>query len=224
MERVFGAGILSCMLIGSVYAEGLLYDPEPPTDSAYVRVMAVSGSEPMNVQVDGKARGSRLEQGMPSDYMVIPAGKHTLLLSTADHHEAKYKATLDVIAGRAMTVAFTSEDANAAPQLFEDHANANKLKAVLAVYSFVPEMAGLDIRSADGKVSVFKALSPGAMRTITVNPIKIKLGAFQGTRSLATMSLDMAPGGTYSIILLPAPHDGLRAQVVQNKVERYTGR
>ncbi|MDD4977801.1 MAG: alginate O-acetyltransferase AlgF [Gallionella sp.] len=224
MQRVFGAGILFCILMGSAYAQGLLYDPEPPTDSAYVRVIAVSSREAMNVQVDGKARGSRIEQGMPSDYMVIPAGKHTLILSTADHHEPKYTATLDVIAGRAMTVAFTSEDAKVAPQLFEDHANANKLKAVLAVYPLAQGMAGLDIRSADGKVSVFKALVPGAMRTITVNPIKIKLGAFQEALSLATMSLDMAPGGTYSIMLLPAPHDGLKAYVVQNKVERYTGR
>lgn len=224
MQRVFGAGILSCILMGSAYAEGLLYDPEPPADSAYVRVMAVAAREAMNVQVDGKVRGARLENGMPGDYMVLAAGKHTIVLSTADHHEAKYTANLDVIAGRAMTVAFTSSDAQAAPQLFEDHANSNKLKAVLAVYPLAPQLAGSDIRSADGKVSVFKALAPGVMRTITVNPVKITLGAFQEARSLATMSLDMVPGGTYSIMLLPAAHNGVRAQVVQNKVERYTGR
>lgn len=224
MIRSFAAGMLSCWLLGFAYAESLLYDPEPPADSAYVRVMAVAANQALTVQVDGKPRGSRLERGVPSDYMVIPAGKHAITLFAAGHREAKYSATLDVIAGRAMTVAFTSEDGKVPPQLFEDHANANKLKAVLAVYPLAPRFAALDIRSADGKVSVFSGLAPGAMRTISVNPVKIMLAAFQESRSLASLSLDMAPGGTYSILLLPAPHDGVRAQVVQNKVERYTGK
>lgn len=224
MVRGLVVGVLSCLLMNSAYAEGLLYDPEPPADSAYVRVMVVAASEALTVQVDGKPHGAHLERGAPSDYMVIPAGKHAITLSAVGHHEAQYAATLDIIAGRAMTVTFSAMDAKAPHLLFEDHANANKLKAVLAVYPLAPRAAALDLRSADGKVSVFNGLTPGVMRTITVNPVKITLAVFQKAHSLTTLSLDMAPGGTYSIMLLPAPHDGVRAHVVQNKVERYTGK
>lgn len=224
MKRVCSAGILSCVMLGSAQAQGLLYDPEPPADSAYVRVMAVSEGDAMQIAVDGKSRGARLQHGVPSDYMVIPAGKHTVSLSAAGRADAKYTADLAVIAGRAMTVAFNADDTKAAPAVFEDHANSNKLKAVLAVYPFAPKAATVDISTADGKVSVFKGLVAGTMRNLVVNPIKIKLGAFHDGKNLAMMSLDMEPGGTYSILLLPAAHDGVSAQVVQNKVERYTGR
>lgn len=224
MKRVFSAGVWLCVLVGSVHAQGLLYDPEPPADSAYVRVLAVSEQQAMQVAVDGKPRGGKLQQGMPGDYMVIPAGRHTISLSAGGDSATRYKTDLTVIAGRAMTVAFDADDAKAAPAVFEDHANANKLKAVLAVYPLAPQAAAVDISSADGKVSVLKGLVPGTMCNITVNPIKIELAAFRAGKSLATMGLDMEAGGTYSILLLPAPHDGVRAQVVQNKVERYTGR
>lgn len=222
METWLWAGVLSVLLMGSSDAETLLYDPEPPADSAYVRVIAVAAGEALTVQVDGKVRGARLMPDVAGDYMVIAAGKHVITLSASGHREAQYSTTLDVSAGHAVTLAFTPEDAK--PVLFEDHANANKLKAVLAVYQLNTQFGSLDIRSADGKVSVFSGLAPHTMRTLTVNPVKITLAAFREARSLASMPLDMAAGGTYSILLLPAPHDGLRVQVVQNKVERYTGK
>lgn len=232
LARVFHCLVLTALLIGlaqSLRAQptGLLYDPEPPSDSAYVRILLASRGAPVDVLVDGRVRVHKLGPGRASDYLVLTAGKHQLAIHPTGKSVAQVSTTLDVVQGRAMTVAFTTLSANATPILFEDKANSNKLKALLAVYHLDAKAGVLDVLTVDGKTQVFSGLAYGTSRAIPVNAISIELMATKtgDKRALASTALAMAQGGTYSVLLLPAAAgDKLQALAQQNKIERYTGK
>ena len=204
---------------------GLLYDPEPPADSAYVRAIHASSDGDVDVLVDGKVRIKKLAAGGASDYMVLSAGKHTVAVHSAGKSVALLTISLEVVRGRAMTVAFTSLKANAAPVIFEDKANSNKLKALLAVYHLEPKTGSLDIFTADGATKVFNGLAYGVPASIQVNPITIDLIAVKSgdMESLTKTTLVMNQGGTYSVLLLPGVKGKLTSRAFLNKTERFTG-
>jgi hypothetical protein len=100
------------------------------------------------------------------------------------------------------------------------------LKAILSVYQLKSNFKDVDVLSADGKIKVFANVVAGSSKSIVVNPVSIDLVATKSgeKESLAQAKLAMTPGGAYSLLLLPNEHGGLNAKVVQNKVERYTGK
>lgn len=205
---------------------GLLYDPEPPVDSAYVRVVLASPSSVVDVLVDGRVRVKSLASGEASEYLVLAAGKHTFAVHATGKATAYFSTTFDVVRGKAMTLAFTTLRADTAPVVFEDKANSNKLKALLAVYNLDAKTEALDVLTADGNTKVFTGIAYGKSASIPVNPISIDLIAVKIGDKVpqVRVSLAMAQGGTYSIFLLPSGNGKLIAQAVQNKIERYTGK
>ena len=125
-----------------------------------------------------------------------------------------------------MTVAFTTLLSDAVPIFFEDKANSNKLKSMLAVYNLDSKSGPLDLLTADGNTKVFVGVAHGTPASIQVNPISVELiAAKPGDKTpLARTSLAMTQGGTYSIFLLPIEGGKLSALAAQNKTERYTGK
>jgi len=213
------------LLFVSVQAQqptGLLYDPEPPVDSGYVRVMLTVDKSKVSVVVDDKLRVPSLEKDQVSDYMVMGAGKHQIELLAAGKTIAS--VALEVVRGSAVTVAFTSSDA--APEVFVDKTSTNKLKAVLSVYQLASKKEALDVLTHDGATKVFSGLTYGKSGAMQVNPISVALIATksEAKTSLASFSLTMTQGGAYSVFLLPTKSEKVAAVVVQNKIERYTGK
>ena len=200
-----------------------LYDPEPPANSAYVRLIHSSNDGALDVLVNGKARISALTRGIASDYMVLPAGSHQLELRQGGKSR---KMPLEVQGAHALTLAFANLAGNSKPQIFEDKTIANKLKATLSVYHLHPSIDAVDITTADGKLTVFPALAAGATAVRAVNPIEIELVAQKSENRmlLARTKLALTPGGSYSIFLLPDTGGKMIALSQQNKVERYTGK
>lgn len=226
LDLALGVLLLCLSHVTAAQSTGLLYDPEPPADSAYVRVLLASRGEAVNIEVDGKSRISKLGAGEASDYMVLTAGKHVIAVSSVGKPTAHVSATIDVVRGRAITVAFPALKADAAPVIFEDKANSNKLKALLAVYHLDPKSGALDVLTADGSVKVFSGVAYGASASLQVNPISIDLIATTAGDKVpkGRVSLAMAQGGTYSVILLSAEGGKLVVRALQNKIERYTGK
>lgn len=221
------AVLLLCLnLAASAQSTGVLYDPEPPADSAYVRVIVTSREASVDVMVDGHPRIRKLGGAEASDYMVLAAGKHTIALHPAGKATAYLSTTIDVARGRSMTLAFTTLQANTVPVIFEDKANSNKLKALLVVYHLDAKAGPLDLLTADGNTKVFSSLVFGTSSAIQVNPITIELVAVKtGDKTpKARTSLTMTQGGTYSVLLLPGEGGTLLARTTQNKIERYTGK
>lgn len=225
--RMVLAAVLACLgLAAMAQPTGLLYDPEPPLDSAYVRVVLASRDGVVDVLVDGRPRVRKLGAGEASEYMVLAAGQHSISVHPAGKPKAYLTTTLDVVRGRAMTVAFPALQADAAPVVFEDKANSNRLKALVAVYHLDAKLGPLDVLTADGNTKVFSGVTYGVAASIQVNPISIELIATKvGEKSpQARTSLAMTQGGTYSILLLPGEGGKMNARAMQNKIERYTGK
>lgn len=224
-RRVTAFAVAALALATSARGElnGLLYDPQPPASSAYVRVINAA-PDAIDVAVDGKARVTALPTGEASDYLVLPAGKRVLSVSAGK--SSKRDMALEIAEGRAITVAVRALASDAKPWIFEDKANTNKLKAVVAVYYLADKGAPIDVGTADGTVKVFTAIAPGSSTGRAVNPIKVDLVATAAGAAapLARASLSMAPGGTYSVVLYPSAKGELAAHAMLNKVERYTGR
>lgn len=205
---------------------GRLYDPEPPVDSAYVRVLVVGQAGAVNAAVDGKRRVMQLANATPSDYLVLPAGKHLLTIHAVGKDKLLVSTPLEVVAGRAMTVAYASLQPGTSPQIFEDKANSNKLKALVAVYHMDSKIGPLDVLSADGKTKVFSSVQFGQTASIQVNPINIELMLTKPAEknALVHTPLSMTQGGTYSLVVSAGVGGKLVARSFLNKIERYTGK
>lgn len=202
-----------------------LYDPQPPADSGYVRVLLGGTQGAVEIHVDGKSRLANLALGEPSDYMVLSAGKHQLTIKGKGKLPS-IDVPLDVVAGRALTVALTTLQPNSKPLLFEDKSNANRLKAILAVYHLDGTGGQFDVLSADGNTKVFSKIAASTSASLAVNPLTIDLitTKVDDKTALATASLAMAQGASYSIVLLSAEGGRVSMKSYANKVERYTGK
>jgi hypothetical protein len=204
---------------------GRLYDPEPPVDSAYVRVILTSDLGKMAISVDGKVRANTVTSPQSSDYMVISAGKHQIELQSSSKSIKKITLSLDIIQGRALTIVFTSDNATEPPWILEDKSGSNKLKAMLSIYQFASKTMPLDISTGDGKTKVFTNLTYGKSAALAVNPISTELLIQSNGVStvLGNINISMTQGNSYSIILIPDKNKNVKPLVVQNKIERYTG-
>jgi len=221
-RRVIVAWVGFFLASAQAQQAGLLYDPEPPVDSGYVRVMSSVDMRIVSVVVDDKVRVSSLAKDQVSDYMVMGAGKHQIELMAAGKNISS--VTLDVARGSAVTIVFTASET--APQVFVDKTSTNKLKAMLTVYQLASKTEPLDVLTSDGATKVFSGLAYGKSGAMQVNPISVTLIASKtgAKASLASASLTMTQGGAYSVFLLPAKNDKVAAVLVQNKIERYTGK
>ena len=224
-----GLSLLMVFLSFLVMAQptGLLYDPEPPVDSAYVRVILASpAGGGVDVLVDGRVRVEKLASGKPSDYLVLAAGKHAVALHVPGKPAAHLSTTFDVLRGKAITLAFATLSADSVPVAFEDKANANKLKALLTVYNLDAKAGDIDVLTADTNTKVLTGIAYGKSASIPVNPISIDLIAVKIGDKVppSRISIAMIQGGTYSIFLLPGKDAKSNAQTVENKIERFTGK
>lgn len=222
---LFAFALMCLTLTSMAQPAGLLYDPEPPADSAYVRVIHVSRESAVDVLVDGRVRVRKLASGDASDYLVLKAGQHTVALRPAGKTVPTMTTNIEVVRGRAITVAFTTLKSDVAPVLFEDKANSNKLKALLAVYHLEPKIGSIDVTTANGATKVFTGLIYGAYASIQVNPISIDLIAVKSDGKVAQTkaSLAMSQGGSYSIFILPGLENKTISKIVQNRIEKLSG-
>lgn len=206
---------------------GGLYDPEPPPDSAYLRIVVVGTKAALDVSVDGKKRGIQIQDGVVSDYLILPHGQRTITLASVGGGASANSFSLEVPKGKAITLAYDGFKTDTKPRVFEDKSNTNKLKSQLSAYNLDPKAGALDVTTADGATRVFTNLSFGASNSIQVNPISVDLTAMksgEAAKLLATpASLSMTQGASYSVFFVPDGKGGTSARTIQNKTERYSG-
>lgn len=219
--------LLIALLSGSaalVYAQptGLLYDPEPPVNSGYVRVMSLADTSKMSVLLDGQPRVPSLPKQQPSEYLVVAAGQHQLELVAG--RKLVFSTVLNIVRGTFVTVIFVPGGKD--PLVFTDKINTNKLKSLLTIYQLTDKSEAVDVLTSDGTIKVFSGLTYGKSNTIQVNPISTELRAIaSGTQtSLVLVALSMTQGGAYSVFLYSLPNNKMAALVAENKTERYSGK
>ncbi len=218
--------ILAAMPAAVAQTSTGLYDPEPPVDSAYVRVLQVADLGPMQLVVDGKTRVHAVAAHQVTDYLVLSAGMHQLALQAPGADTPWNTITLDVVQGRAMTVVFVAARGGTPPFVLTDKTGTNKLKAMIGVYQLASQQKNLDVLTADGKTKVFDHLTYGTSAYLAVNPIttQLQIQSKGDAHVLGQAEVAMTQGGAYSIFILPGKKGNVKIAVMQNKVERYTGK
>lgn len=196
-----------------------LYDPQPPANAAYVRVIVGGGAPEFDVWVDKKPRLSKLAASIPSAYMVLPAGSHEISVQAG---KQQVPVSIDAQASRSLTVLIPSLGAGSKPVVIEDKVNSNRLKSIISAYQ-LGSSDSLDVWTADGSTQVFKSLQMGGSAALVVNPISLEfhVTAAANKTPLATGKLDMAPGGAYSVVITGGKPGELKVQTHANTVERY---
>jgi len=226
LSSAFMASLLCLSPAAHSQPTGLLYDPEPPADSGYVRVIHTGRSDAMDVSVDGGIRVRSLPSNKFSDYLVLKAGKHALSIHPAGKPAARLPTTIDVAAGRALTLALTALGSDKAPIVLEDKLSSNKLKAQLAIYHLDGNAGALNILTADGKTQVFSNANFGTTASVQVNPISVDLIAARAGEKTpqARTSFSMTQGDSYSLLIFSSNEKKLTLKITQNKTERYIGK
>ena len=210
--------------VAMAQSTGRLYDPEPPVDSAYVRVVAVEAGPALDVLVDDKVRLRKVARFDASDYMVIPEGRHVVSLAPAGQQHALVSHTLDVVRGKSLTLAFASLREPSPPAVFEDRGNTNRLKAQITAYNLTGGPgAAVSVSTADGANKVFGDLAAGASASLQVNPISVDLQAAEGKGKPVKFHLEMSAGATYSLLLWRDGKSGLQVRTLANRTERFLG-
>jgi hypothetical protein len=225
---LFLASLQLCMVSFALHAQssGRLYDPEPPIDSGYLRVVIATPAAAQDIWIDGQPRIQKLPGQSLSEYMVLLEGKHTLSFQTSGASSPKVTFPLEITRGKSITLAFPSLRADTVPFALEDKGNTNKLKVMLTAYHLAPKVGALDVMTADGSAKVFSNLAYAQSASLQVNPISVNLIASPagGNGALAKFPLEMVQGGTYSVLFTVDAKGKLSAQTVLNKTERFTGK
>ena len=215
--RVFVATLL-CMGASALAQQTTLYDPQPPANSAYIRVIV--GDQDVKVSLDKRTKLEKVPTGTPSAYLVVPAGQHDVQL------QAKGKSiTIPVKAesSRSITVLVSSLTDNAKPVVIEDKINSNRLKAIIAIYNLTLGTP-VDTWTADGNTAIFQGVSSGRTASLVVNPVKLAyMVTGAGTKTaLANHAFSMSAGNAYSIVVTGSGN-AITTQAFQNTVDRYRG-
>ena len=107
-----------------------LYDPQPPANAAYVRVIAVTGGD-YDVWVDQKARLTKVASGTPSPYMVLPPGSQQVEVRAGGQ---QVSVPVTTQASRSFTILLPELKADKAT-VVSDKTNSNRLKALIMAYN-----------------------------------------------------------------------------------------
>ena len=160
-----------------------LYAPAPPANSAFVRVIGAPAAT-LEMQSVTAAKDAA------SAYVVIPQGSLTARVGTVSQK-------FTVVAGKFYSVVLLGGKLS----LLTDQAADNKAKALLTVYN-LSSTAALDLKTADGKLSVVSGVKPGESGSRAVNGITVDLAAFSGTKTLDTLKgVKLERGNAYAVVV-----------------------
>jgi alginate O-acetyltransferase complex protein AlgF len=186
-----------------------LYDPAPPANSAFVRVIDARGEGNLQVTV-GNAAVTVPASGV-SPYVVVPQGPQDVVLSTATS-----KVTL--AAGKYYTIALFVGGASE-PTLLEDAILANPAKSGIYVYNF-SDAPSIKLFAPKPKVAVVDGLQPGASMFKSVNAVTVDLALMDGDKTLAEFdALDLKRRAGVTFVAFGAG-DAKKGVMVANQTAR----
>jgi alginate O-acetyltransferase complex protein AlgF len=178
------------ILCTAVFAQEGLYDPVPPADSAFVRIIQADRSLGAASLSIGDIAYGELEYLSISPYQIVPQGAHEGLFGGI-------AAALEVAAGNFYTVVV----AGGKPLLLQDPVNGNLTKTLLILYN-LSDLATVDMKTADGSTAVITGVTSQTLNSILVNPIEISLAAYVENQLVQAFNdLSLKPGATYSMIV-----------------------
>lgn len=203
--RMFFSLFASLALVTQVQANEDLYDAVAPANSAFLRVLNLTGSG-ADVKVTGKSATQKVTAGQLGGYMFSPAGKVSITVN-------KVAGEYDLAADTATTFVF---DGNALIKLDDKYVNDPR-KALVSFYNLSDKPVAL--KTADGKHALVDELGKNATGNRLVNEIKISLAAYAGDSKVADFDEQfLKKGRSYSYVLIEQG-GRLRTIAVANAVD-----
>lgn len=139
-----------------------LYDPAPPADSAFVRVVYAGGGA-IEPSLGGSSLGAMSDAAI-GDYVIIPGGDHALSLGGSEE-------TLNIGTGNYYSILVKGGEA----ELHEDTVLENPSKAQIRFYNLSDATAAL--HAPAHKIDIFKEIAPMSGTDRAINAVALTLEA-----------------------------------------------
>ncbi|MFB9992707.1 alginate O-acetyltransferase AlgF [Deinococcus oregonensis] len=185
--------LFALFLTGVISAQqDLPYDPEPPPNAAFVRVI--------------NATAAPLKLNMNGEMLAIPAKR-------ASAYRVIAKTSLPVQVGtqtlnfplKAKTfysVAVVNQGAALKTVLLTDGQSFPRTKAALSIYN-LSDAKTVSLKTADGNTTVFQRIAPLQMKSLLVNGIAVQLTAFADGKPIQTLqNVQFQIGFAYSVLVM----------------------
>jgi alginate O-acetyltransferase complex protein AlgF len=186
-----------------------LYEPTPPADSAFVRVIqANSTAKTVTPELGGKSFG-KLTYPALSAYQIIPAGEHSF-------KAGEVTAKLAVEAGRYYSIALTS---SAAPALLEDALIANPAKARLYFYN-LSDAKETTLFAPKQKAAIFSKQAAGSNTSREINALTLPLQLLVADKLVASLPEVQLKRRAGTSVVLFGTAKNYKALAVENRVAR----
>jgi len=176
------------------------------TGDAQVRIAHFSPDAPaVDVYVDAKKVSNNVAYEKASNYLALPAGSHVVEIratGTAPDSTPAVKASVDVAAGKAYTVAAIGKLANIQAKVYTDDNTpppAGKVK--LRVLHNAPDVPAIDVAVKGGSTVVSKLSFPEASAYMPLDPgtYDLEVRAAGTTTVLLASTVVLQPGGVYTV-------------------------
>jgi Domain of unknown function (DUF4397) len=165
-------------------------------------------AEGVDVYIDGKKKMQRVPYQAVTDYVTVPAGKHTIEArgeGQAETGPAIFTVSPELAAGKSFTVAALGPVANVQAKVFEDDLAAPASgKSKIRVIHAADGTGKVDVAQKTGEV-LFPGLDYGAISTY----LEVPEGVYtlqvlpSGTKDVAfEKTVTVQPGGIYTIAAL----------------------
>ena len=198
-----------------------LYDPEPPLNSSFLRLIQVGSNDTYEVLIDGVKKSQVLKAGSISDYYVVTSGSHRIQLKNQSNPNKDIKTSLTILPGYFFTYAFINYSKNSKEVLFKDLPNLNQLKSQLTSYNLTKSIDKFDLETTEGKISIFKGISQGSSKSITVNPIDISVSLIDSSAlNRLNLSLHLVAGKSFSLFFFDDSENVLTSNFQVGSIEK----
>jgi len=203
-------GLLGAMLaVGPAWGQGQVYEPAPPSGSAYVRIVNTLAGE-ISLRPDflpPQRLGVVLPHQRVMAYSVVEnvAGRTLRLEVTEGTRRAT--GTLTAAPGSFVTVlVHRGAGSNPAITALAEDTDFNRARARVAFYNTLPDCPAAGLLLQPAGQAVFADVPALQSRVRSVNPVAAQVRAVCGDRVSPDFALHgLEAGGMYSVWLIPGP-------------------
>lgn len=189
-----------------------LYDPAPPADSAFVRLINATGDAEKITASVGSITFKELGSPAISPYYVLKGGEYSMKLG-----EASFPVKVD--AGKYYTLALQREAGKPTLTVLPDAMISDPAKSIVYFYN-LSNVPSASLVAAEHKIDIVAATEPGKGGAREVKPLTLALAIKSGDKEIKTFSGVELKRRTGFTFLLAGTESDPVTLMQENKIER----
>jgi alginate O-acetyltransferase complex protein AlgF len=205
--------LLGGFVLGTAVAQDAeLYDPAPPPNAAFVRVVNATGQEQPLAAKLADIDFSALNYPDASAYRVVSEGQRPFQVGAKTEQ-------LNIEAGNYYTLAVLGDGEAQKILPIKDAISSNPAKCGVLFYNLSDQPAA-SLRVPSRKVDVIAGVAPGQMQLREVNALDIDMAVVAGDKEVQAFPTVQLKRRTHLSFILTGAAGDLKALMVHNKTER----